>query len=63
MMKTKKSAAKRIKITARGKVKHWSPGKSHLNRKKNRKKLRRLKKAKILTGQQAHNYKVLVPYM
>ncbi|RKQ64049.1 large subunit ribosomal protein L35 [Thermovibrio guaymasensis] len=62
-IKTRRSAAKRVKVTAKGKIKHWSPNKSHLLTKKNRRRKRRLKKAKYLEGAQAANYKQLVIYM
>jgi len=47
-LKTKKSIAKRFKITGTGKIKHFCSGKSHLLAKKSSKRKRRLKKAKIL---------------
>ncbi len=62
-IKTRRSAAKRVKVTAKGKIKHWSPGKSHILTKKSRKRKRRLRKAKYLEGAQAANYKQLVIYM
>ncbi len=39
MQKTKKSVAKRFKITATGKVLHRAPGHRHLLRSKSRRKL------------------------
>ena len=41
-MKTRKSALKRYKITAGGKVLRRKPGKQHINKRKSRKRLRRL---------------------
>jgi large subunit ribosomal protein L35 len=61
-IKTRKSAAKRVKITAKGKIKHWHPNKSHLLTKKSRKRKRKLRKAGYLEGAQAANYKQLVLY-
>lgn len=45
-MKTNRSAAKRFKVTANGKIMHKKAGKSHLLRKKNRKTKRHLKQYK-----------------
>ena len=42
--KTKKSAAKRFKVSAGGKVMFFSPGRRHLASSKNRKRMRRLGK-------------------
>ena len=61
-IKTRRSAAKRVKITAKGKIKHWKPNKSHLLTKKSRKRKRKLRKAGYLEGAQAANYKQLVLY-
>ena len=44
--KTKKSVAKRFKKTARGKILHPRPGKSHLATSKSRKRKRHLRRAK-----------------
>jgi len=61
-IKTRRSAAKRVKVTATGKVKHWHPNKGHILTKKSRKRKRRLRKAGYLTGAQAANYRELVLY-
>ena len=42
--KTKKSAAKRFKVTASGKILFGKPGRRHLASSKNRKRMRRLGK-------------------
>lgn len=47
-LKTKKSVAKRFKITAGGKVLHRSHGMRHLRTHKSKAQIRRLKKVKIL---------------
>ncbi|MCM8769050.1 MAG: 50S ribosomal protein L35 [Candidatus Omnitrophica bacterium] len=47
-LKTKKSVAKRFKITGTGKVKHYPAGGMHLLGKKSSKRKRRLKKARLL---------------
>ena len=49
MQKTKKSVAKRFKITARGKLLHRSPGTRHMASTKSSKQKRRLGKAKVLS--------------
>ncbi|HOC02278.1 MAG TPA: 50S ribosomal protein L35 [Candidatus Ratteibacteria bacterium] len=61
-LKTRKSVAKRFKITATGKVKHYRSGKSHILTKKNSKRKRRLAKSKILEGAQAKMIKKMLPY-
>ena len=61
-MKTRRSVSKRVRVTARGKVKHWHPNKSHLLRKKSRKKKRQLRKAGYLTAHLAGEFCTLVPY-
>ena len=43
-IKTNKAAAKRIKITARGKIKRYSPGAGHLKSKKSQSRIRRFRK-------------------
>ncbi len=48
--KTKKSAVKRFKTTASGKVLHRHQGFRHLRSKKNKKWLRRVKQMKELKG-------------
>lgn len=53
-MKTNRSAAKRFyKISANGKVKRMSGGKSHSNDKKGRKRVNRLATASYETGASA----------
>jgi len=47
--KTKKAAAKRLKRTATGKLKFNRPGRRHLAQSKNRKRMRKLAKAGILS--------------
>jgi len=43
-MKTKKSVAKRIKVTARGKLLRHRPGAGHLKSRKSPKRLRRFRR-------------------
>jgi large subunit ribosomal protein L35 len=47
--KTKKSAAKRLRFTAKGKVKHPQAGKGHLQTGKNRKRKRKLRGTRVLS--------------
>ncbi|RLJ70010.1 LSU ribosomal protein L35P [Hydrogenivirga caldilitoris] len=44
-MKSNRSAKKRFKVTAKGKIKRWKSGGSHYNTKKEPKRKRRLRKA------------------
>lgn len=49
MQKTKKSVAKRFKLTASGKLMHRSPGTRHHASQKSSKQKRRLGKASVLS--------------
>jgi large subunit ribosomal protein L35 len=49
-MKTRKSVAKRFKLTAKGRVKFARPGKGHLLTSKSRKRKRNLRHANVLSG-------------
>ena len=48
-MKTNKSVAKRIKITARGKMKRYRPMAGHLKSTKGAKRVRNLRKSRLLS--------------
>ncbi len=61
-VKTNRSAAKRFRVTASGKIKRASSGKSHSNEKKGRKRMRRLVSAKIEEGAVARRIRSYVPY-
>ncbi len=61
-MKTNRSAAKRFKVTGSGKVLHFRAGKSHLLRKKNRKRKRNLKKQVQISAANLSAVKRLIPY-
>ncbi|RUM89326.1 MAG: 50S ribosomal protein L35 [Thermodesulfatator sp.] len=61
-MKTNRSAAKRFKVTGRGKLVHFRAGRSHLNRKKSAKRKRRLRQDKVLEGGYVKHVRRLVPY-
>jgi len=62
-LKTKKSIAKRFKITGTGKVMHYGAGGSHLLSKKTRKRKRRIKKVHELKNKgDVKAVKRLLPY-
>ena len=61
-MKTNRSAAKRFRVTGSGKVMHFRAGKSHLLRKKNRKRKRQLKGAEEISPANLAAVKKLIPY-
>lgn len=61
-LKTRKSVAKRFKITGTGKIMHYRSGKSHILTKKSSKRKRRLAKPKLLKGAQARMIKKMLPY-
>ncbi|HOJ41008.1 MAG TPA: 50S ribosomal protein L35 [bacterium] len=62
-LKTKKSVAKRFKITGTGKVKHYRAGGMHLLGKKSSKRKRRLKRPTILKNKgDIKTVKRLLPY-
>ncbi|OSS41931.1 hypothetical protein DESAMIL20_1484 [Desulfurella amilsii] len=59
-LKTKKSAAKRVKITARGLLKARKANKSHLLAHKSTKRKRCLGKSRIIEGGMARNLKIML---
>jgi large subunit ribosomal protein L35 len=59
-IKTKRSAKKRFKLTAKGKVKFFHAFHSHLAGSKNSKKKRKLRKADYLKKQDAKKVKTLI---
>lgn len=62
-LKTKKSVAKRFKITGTGKVMHYGAGGSHLLSKKSSKRKRRIKKKQQLKNKgDIKVVKKLLPY-
>ncbi len=61
-MKTNKSAAKRFKVTAKGKIKRRKANKSHLNEEKPAKRKRRLRRPAILAKEEVKRVKKLLPY-
>lgn len=59
-MKTNKTAAKRFKVTARGKVKYHKAGAGHLLGGKTRKRKRNLRKAAVLSKPEARRVKSML---
>lgn len=58
--KVKKSVRNRFRITRSGKVLRLSGSTRHLKRRKSKKQLRRLKRAKVVTGKTAQKIKKLL---
>ncbi len=62
-LKTKKGAAKRFKLTKKGKIKYFPCGKGHLLSGKKPEKIRSLRKARIVKGKKDIKYlKRMLPY-
>jgi len=61
-LKTKKSAAKRFKITAKGKIKRMRAFHSHLAQSKNPKRKRRLRKGTYVSKVEEAKVKKMMPY-
>jgi len=62
-LKTKKGAAKRFRLTKKGKIKYTPCGKSHLLSSKKPRRLRRLRRPKTLADKKAVKYlKRILPY-
>ena len=61
-MKTKRSAAKRYKLTGSGKVRYKKQNLRHILTKKNSKRKRRLRQPAILSNVEADRAKKLLPY-
>ncbi len=59
-LKTKRSAAKRFKITATGKIKRTKAFKSHILTKKNRKRKRNLRKSTYVAKSDVKQVKLLL---
>ena len=62
-MKTKKSAAKRFKVTGTGKLKRSKAYKSHILTKKSQKRKRNLRKQTTVDATNVKNMKKILPYM
>ena len=61
-LKTKRGAAKRFKLTGRGKVKRSKAYASHLLSSKTTKRKRRLRKNVVVDKRESRNVKRLIPY-
>jgi len=62
-LKTKKGAAKRFRITKKGKIKHATCGKGHLLTSKETKRLRRMRRSEPVEGKKDIKYlKRMLPY-
>jgi len=60
-VKTKRGAAKRLFSTGSGRVVRKKAGHSHLLRKKNAKRRRRLRQSEIISGSTLRNVKKMIP--
>ncbi len=61
-IKTKRSAAKRFKVTGKGKILRRKAGKSHLLTKKPRARKRSLRKSALVSPAEYKAIKKLIPY-
>ena len=61
-LKTKRSAAKRYKVTGSGKIRISRKGKSHILTKKTTKRKRKLRKSRILKACDERMARSLLPY-
>ena len=61
-MKTKKSVAKRFKLTSTGKVKYKKQGTRHILTKKGSKRKRRLRHPDILSSVETRRIRRMLPY-
>ena len=61
-MKTRKSAAKRLKKTGTGKLRHNRAGGRHIQQKKNAKRRRRLRKDAAVKSTEMRRLKACLPY-
>ena len=59
--KTKKAVAKRLKWTARGKIKRPSTGRGHLLGHKTRKRKRRLRRGGYISGADHARFAIVMP--
>ncbi len=61
-MKTKRSAAKRFRMTGTGKIRRYKAFKSHILTKKTRKRKRNLRKPALVAPEDVKRIKRLLPY-
>ena len=59
-MKTKKSAAKRFKVTGSGKISYTKGGNSHFGVRKKTKRKRRLRKSAVMTKSMSQRTKLMI---
>lgn len=62
-LKTKKSFAKRVKVTKKGKIKRSKAGRRHLMNSKSRKQKRNLRKKVVISNDEISMVKKTLPYM
>jgi len=62
-IKTKRSAAKRLKATATGKLSRYKGWKQHLNEWKSPKRKRRLRRDTVISAADVKRIRRLVPYL
>jgi large subunit ribosomal protein L35 len=62
-MKTRRGAAKRFRVTAKGKIKRGKGGKSHLLSSKGRKRKRRLRQGGLVSPRDIKGIRKLIPYL
>ncbi|TKJ44211.1 50S ribosomal protein L35 [candidate division TA06 bacterium B3_TA06] len=60
-MKTKRSLAKRVKVTGKGKLKRYKSGHSHLLTSKSKTRKRRLRQSTTVEGSNERRMKKLLP--
>ncbi|MFI5308370.1 MAG: 50S ribosomal protein L35 [Polyangiales bacterium] len=60
--KTKRAAAKRLRVTGSGRVRRGKAGQRHLMRGKSARRLRRLRKNDMVDVSDAKRFKRLLPY-
>lgn len=61
-LKTNRGAAKRFKITARGKIKHRKAFRSHILTSKEHKRKRQLRRSEYVDATNVRQVKQLLPY-
>ena len=61
-MKTKRAAAKRFRVTSKGRVRRGKGGGSHMMQEKSRKRLRRLRNNDMVDKSFEKRIKIMLPY-
>ncbi len=62
-LKTNRGAAKRLKVTGTGKIKHYKAFGSHLLTSKTTKRKRNLRRSEVASSGDAKNIRRLLPYL